>query len=68
MDDIDRANDQAEQMLEFQKRARRPVLQPVGRCHYCDDLRMGVFCSAECREDYEKEERARAIRGNGNDD
>lgn len=69
MDDIDRANDQAEQMLDFQRRARKPVLKSIGRCYYCDDdLRMGIFCCSECRDDYEKQERQRAIRGSGNDE
>lgn len=64
-DDIDRANDQAQQILDMQLRARKPILQPKGQCHFCDDeLRFGVFCTAECRDDYEKEQRAKERNGN----
>lgn len=67
-DIIDQANDVAEQMLDAQRSKRiYDKLLPVGACHYCDELlpKVGqLFCAAECREDYETEDRLRKQSGN----
>lgn len=63
-DEIDRANDQAQHILDMQLLRRKPTLKPMGRCHFCDDeLRFGIFCSGDCRDDYEKEQRAKERNG-----
>lgn len=44
---------------------RRPVLEPDCHCHFCDEpvLPEILFCNADCRDDYEKEEKAQKIAG-----
>jgi hypothetical protein len=64
-DEVDRANDQAQQMLDLQLKARKSVIAPKGACHYCDEpLHDGLFCNADCRDDFEKEQRAKERNGN----
>ena len=58
MDDIDRANDQAEQLLQMSLNRRLPRgPQPTGRCLYCDEVvdETRRWCSIDCREGWEKE-------------
>lgn len=62
MDEVDRANDQAEQGLAEALRKRRPPgPAPTGRCLYCDEIvgDLQRWCSVECREGWEKETRKR---------
>lgn len=58
MDDIDRANDEAEQRLADVLRSRRPA-GPVadGQCHHCDEpVASGLrWCNAQCRDGWERE-------------
>jgi hypothetical protein len=42
---------------------RAKVPEKTGFCLACDEPTEGAFCSKECREDYEKLERLKAIRG-----
>lgn len=43
-------------------RTYRP-LPETGRCYNCDDVvPCGLFCDADCRDDYEKRERFSAMR------
>jgi len=44
---------------------RRPVLLPDCHCHFCDETLQPeiLFCNDDCRDDYEKEEAARARNG-----
>lgn len=42
-------------------RAKVPV--NTGFCLECEEPTEGAFCSRECREDYERMERLKAIRG-----
>lgn len=39
---------------------RAPALQPDCRCHFCDELVVAdlVFCSIDCRDDYQQEQSA----------
>jgi len=44
---------------------RRHVLLPDCRCHFCDEAVQPdiLFCNDDCRDDYEKEEKAQKIAG-----
>lgn len=64
MDDIDRANLQAELILNSEisetKKASQEEIKRTGYCLYCGNkckIKKQLFCSPECREDYEKEQR-----------
>ncbi len=60
MDEVDRANSEAERALAQALRKRRPDgPAPTGQCLYCDDdVAAGRrWCGAECREAWEKEVR-----------
>lgn len=66
MDDVDRANENAEIYLTSALSNRRAVaLRPIGYCYYCDTpVRVGVlFCAADCRDDWQREDRIRRIAG-----
>lgn len=39
------------------------VPEKTGFCLECEEPTEGAFCSKECREDYERVERIKAIRG-----
>ena len=43
----------------------RPALVAYGACHYCDEpLAPGLlFCDVDCRDDYDKEQAAKARAG-----
>ncbi len=67
-DPVDRANDQADEMLEAQiAQARRPTRGPVatGRCLFCDSLvAPGLrWCDSACAQDYQYEQEALARNG-----
>ena len=53
-DEIDRANDQAQMILEHSLQVRKPVgkVQPIGECHWCgtefDKDSLKLFCNSEC--------------------
>lgn len=51
--------------LLFQEaiRKRAKVPEKTGFCLACEEPTAGAFCSPECREDYEKISKLRAIRG-----
>lgn len=67
MDIIDQANEVAQQMLDAQRSKRvHDKLLAMGCCHYCNELlpKVGqLYCNAECREDYESEDRLRKQSG-----
>jgi hypothetical protein len=57
MDAADQAQEQndLELKLALQNVKREPVLPETGACNYCDALvSKGLFCDADCRDDYEK--------------
>jgi cytidine deaminase len=66
-DEVDSANDQAEQILALQLKARKPVgPAPCGYCHYCleeftDPAK--IFCDSDCANDFEKEAEMRRRNG-----
>lgn len=40
-----------------------PAMRFTGECHYCEEkVSTGFFCCSECREDYERIERAKQHR------
>lgn len=43
---------------------RAAVPEKTGLCLACEEPTAGAFCCKECREDYERVERLKAIRGN----
>lgn len=42
---------------------RKKVPEKTGFCLACDEPTEGAFCSADCREYYEKVEKLKAIKG-----
>jgi hypothetical protein len=65
-DEADQAQAQIEMsiMTAFQNR-RRSNLKPIGRCWFCEETLTGalLFCSSECRDDYDRESAAKARAG-----
>lgn len=54
----DQADAATELFLNVALSNRKKVLQYAGACHNCSEpLEVGIFCSSECREDYELRER-----------
>ena len=64
-DPIDEAAAVTEMLLAESLRKRNAVPEKTGFCLACEEPTEGAFCSKECREDYERLERLKAIRGNG---
>jgi predicted nucleic acid-binding Zn ribbon protein len=65
-DEIDQAQHQIEQQLEWAMRTRkRENMAPIGRCWFCEDTLepTRLFCSADCRDDYDRLKRARERSG-----
>lgn len=69
-DDIDRAQQETEFLLAAALQRTRPKLRPTGLCLECEEELTTVdgdipalFCSADCRDDFEKRERMRRING-----
>jgi hypothetical protein len=57
MDDVDRLEERNEKLMEALIAYRKPVVTRTGTCLFCDEtLAVGVFCDADCRSDYEKEQ------------
>lgn len=60
-----RIDDIATQLEEMQReaalRVRKPQLTPCSRCHNCGAavLSKHLFCDVDCRDDFEKRQRAR---------
>lgn len=65
MDEIDRAQAREQQDRDSALRVRKPQLTLCGICHNCAEPvhRNAEFCDADCREDYELREAARARDG-----
>lgn len=60
-DILDDAAELERQMIEIALANRkRPEMTFTGACYYCEEaVQAGCFCSAECREDFERIERAK---------
>lgn len=65
MDDIERAQEREAKYRELCLAQRKPVLIPCGVCYNCAEPVAGLaeFCDADCREDYEQRESAKARAG-----
>lgn len=53
-------------LLEQFSRSIRYRMTPIGECYYCGDDDIGhghLFCSKECKHDWERAERQRNIAG-----
>ena len=72
MDEVDRAQQETEFMLAAALRRVTPRLVPLGVCLECE-VKLGpqtgkypaLFCSADCRDMFEKREKMRRINGTG---
>jgi len=62
-DPLDDAAKTTELLFQEALRNRAKVPENTGFCLECGEPTKGAFCSKECREDYEKMERLKAIRG-----
>jgi hypothetical protein len=62
-DHIDEASNEVEAHLESALRVRAKVPEKTGFCLECGEPTEGAFCSKECREDYERIARLKAISG-----
>ncbi|MPV86885.1 hypothetical protein [Ostreibacterium oceani] len=67
-DIIDKANEAAEIQLahaiETAKARPHPHLIK-GRCNYCGESVVDYFCDADCRDDYEREQKIKQLNGRG---
>jgi len=53
----DQATDREEQDRAIALKFRKPQLPITGFCHWCSEMCKGIWCSPECREDFEQKER-----------
>ena len=59
MDESDRATQQEEFAREAALAVRKPAaLFLTGRCGYCEEHTGGLFCDAECRADWQRQQDA----------
>ena len=65
MDEADAADLTQEQALTAALRRRHATLPAVGQCYSCaEPVADGArFCDADCRQDFERAERARRMNG-----
>lgn len=63
MDEFERAAELTEKYLEVARQKRKPVPEHDGYCLNCGEESAGAYCNAECGEDAERFERARARNG-----
>lgn len=63
-DILDEAAEHTQHMINLALANRnKPQMQFTGECHYCEEkVSAGLFCCSECREDYERIERAKQHR------
>ena len=62
-DPLEEAAAITEMLLAESLRMRAKVPENTGFCLACEEPTEGAFCSKECREDYERIDRIRAING-----
>lgn len=65
-DFLEDAANTTEILFQEALRNRAKVPDNTGFCLECNEPTRGAFCSKECREDYEKMQRLKAIRGVNN--
>lgn len=59
MDDVDHANQKSDEAIaaaicRSQRALNQRVLQPVGACHWCNEVvgNQKLFCNGECADDH----------------
>lgn len=69
-DVVDTANEKADILLAAsvarqQLAQAKDRIEPTGRCHWCDEITndTALFCTSECRDDYDRQARAKARNG-----
>jgi hypothetical protein len=62
-DPLDEAAEVTEMLLQKALNTKAHVPEKTGFCLACEEPTPGAFCSAECREFYEREQKLKAIRG-----
>jgi hypothetical protein len=62
MNDL-RASEREALAREMAVSVRKPIPRYNGYCLNCDEVSIGAFCDAGCREDYEMHERSRVRSG-----
>jgi len=60
MDNADRADARIQEVVDLARAqaAAAPCLRANGKCHYCGECVTGklLFCSADCAQDFERED------------
>jgi len=65
-DNVDEASEMAELHLAAELAKPKVSLPPLtGSCYYCDALTDERFCDADCRDDYERDQRRALMRKRG---
>jgi hypothetical protein len=64
-DPLDEAAEVTEMLLQRALNTKAAVPEKTGFCLTCEEPTPGAFCSTECREIYEREQKLKAIRGKG---
>lgn len=62
-DPLETAAQVTEMLLAQSLSFRAPVPAKTGQCLACAEPTVGAFCSPECREDHERLQKIRAIKG-----
>lgn len=62
MDDVDIAEKHSTFLFEtaLNTRKRAGALKPTGFCHYCHEPTDKLFCSEECRDDFDWAQKCRS--------
>lgn len=63
-DPLDEAARVTDMLVQEAMRKRVKVPEKTGFCFTCEEPTAGAFCCKECREDYERMTKMKAIRGN----
>lgn len=54
MDDSDKGTEQEMLNLAIALSIRKPTLPIIGYCYNCNERVTGLFCDADCRDDYDR--------------
>ena len=63
-DQLDQAQvfEEARRDDALRDQALKPAMPPLGFCYNCDEIVFsGCFCDTDCRDDYEKREKLKAM-------
>jgi|APCry1669189567_1035234.scaffolds.fasta_scaffold08890_3 hypothetical protein len=62
---LEEAAERTELLLQQSLSVRQPVPAKTGYCLFCEEEISGAFCSNECRDDWEHQEKIRKMSGLG---